>query len=328
MRKNFVNFLLLFILFFTEIFTMNIANALYEEYDSCPDGSYQVPLSRNQKFRNEEHAQLAKEGTGLIRGLSSIRPILSSHWSLEDLIMCFSGIVLNRRQVGHHEIFGQYRTYHRDDPGRVVSFIPVFFNAANIQAFHGIKKVDEEDPHAFEDPHIFSDPQWTRAIYAKMILKAGFSREMSFPDFSFQSLREKIRETIDPKIRNVLTMRKEDYQRGVRERLATDSDPEIREDGEIFTGRIFIMRIGFQDQESTDIRYYMASWLKELSKGEFIPPVGLHAMLIRYSSRDEILSFSELENSGKVRNAFVSIPKSAEYFWLANDVGIFKLLDL
>lgn len=335
MGKNFVNFLFLFTLFFTEMFVVKVASAAYKENmevfqydDPCPEGSYQVPLSGNKKFRSIEHVQLAQEGTGLIRGLSSIRSILSSHWSRDDLIMCFSGIVLNRRRVGHHGIFGQYKTYQRDNPDRVVSLIPLIFNAAALQGFHGIKEVDEENPHVFEDPHIFKDPRETRAEYAKMILNADFSSEVPFPDFSLQSLREKIREAIDPRIKDILNMTKEDYQRRddpfmTRFQNVIDPDFKVREDGkkeEIFTGRIFIMRIETESREDTDTRYYLVSWVKEISKGDFMSPVGLHAMLIRYSVSDEALSFSKFGNAKEtVMDAFVDIP-SLEYFRVSGDV--------
>ena len=298
-----LNFFLFSSFFLLEILNTNVANGRDYFYDPCPEGSYQVPLFGHKRFKSEEHAQLAREGTGLIRGLGSIRPVLASYLSNDDLIMCFSGIVLNRRQVGHHEIFGQYQTYHKSDPGKVVSFIPVLFNAASVQGLHGIKDVNEESPHIFEDPHIFSDPQLVRAMYKELLSDADFSQEMDFPHFSLGLLREKIRKTIDPSINNILTMpgrENEDEQRVGEE--------------EGFTNHIFIMRIAGQHREDTDVHYYLASWVKELAKGEDFPPVGLHTMLIRYHFSSGTLAFHKFENArNSVRIPLIEIPRRSGY---------------
>ena len=301
MGKNYISFFLFLCLCFAVVLNADIASAnyYYDDNDPCPEGSYQVPLSKNKKFRSKEHAQLAREATGLIRGLTSVRTLLASHQSQEGIFMCFSGIILNRRRVGHHEIFGQYKTYHEADPDKVISLIPVFFNNSTVQGLHGIKNVDENNPHAFEEPHILADPRLVGYEYQELLANTEFSETMDFPDFSLESLREKIRKTIDPRIKNILTLSR------------PGDEDEDEDEKEVFDGRIFIMRIETGDREDTDSHYYLASWLKDLSKGEAFPPVGLHAMLVRYSFEEQTLSLHEFKNATEsVRNPFINIPKS------------------
>ena len=72
------------------------------------------------------------------------------------------------------------------------------------------------------------------------------------------------------------------------------------------------MRIELQDNEDSNIHYYLASWLKELAKGEDFPPVELHVMLVRYSFERETLSFHKFKNAAEsIRRPLVRVPKDA-----------------